>query len=223
MSWGAIAGGVVQAGMDYFNTQAANNAARAAANRQMNFQDRMSSTAHQREVKDLKAAGLNPILSANAGASTPGGASYSPEKAEMDVDPMLYFNAKQSKATTENIVADTGLKAANTRSAEKNLEIQDETKKLLMAQGAKEAELARSARQNANLQDKYGEAAQVMGLINSGTGSIGNLLGVGNLLRQAGNLFRGKPRYTPNNSNRTESMYNQSGEHVGSKEIRYHD
>lgn len=73
----AIASGALIGGAASFLGGERRNAAQiSSAKDQMEFQKMMSDTAHQREIIDLKAAGLNPILSGTGGrgASSPSGA-----------------------------------------------------------------------------------------------------------------------------------------------------
>lgn len=72
-----IIGSVISGIADFVGGRKANEQNRQTALDQMMFQKEMSDTAHRREVADLRAAGLNPILSARyGGSSTPAGSTW---------------------------------------------------------------------------------------------------------------------------------------------------
>lgn len=139
---GAQTGGILGGGVaNVFGQQQTNAVNQQMMTQQEQFQAQMSDTAHQREVQDLRRAGLNPLLSANAGASTPSGSLVNTQNPFQGL-PGAISNAVDARQKQQM--------------NDSNVALNDETRKTTAANGAllsmkavTEAANAREANQNA--------------------------------------------------------------------------
>ena len=116
-------GGVISSGINFFSARDTNKKQKALAREQMGFQERLSNTAYQRAVKDMRAAGINPMLAyAQGGASTPTGAQAqlrAPSVGDTAIKGLdVGSKTTQRKLQNQNIEANNDLIKAQTSSAE---------------------------------------------------------------------------------------------------------
>ena len=132
MSWfSKFAGNIVGGALGLFGAHQANKQQASQFSQNYDLAKSQLYNQHQIEVADLRAAGLNPILSANAGNSTFGassGGSYENVGSAANSGFMAAQQAKnleaqnaaidanivKTKAEAQNVIADTALKQAQT-------------------------------------------------------------------------------------------------------------
>ncbi len=178
------------------------------------FQRMMSGTAHQRQMNDMRLAGLNPILSAGAGASTPAGSSIGGSAA---TSPMAQGSMGSDAPSSAAIVKDI-MNLTRQKAQKEVAKIDQETKtssaieKVQQAQtkavnnSAKKLENeakilehnSKKAKAEGNFYDQHGDTMMKLHFINTGANTAGSLI-------NTVNPFKGLQKLLPKGSTKIKN------------------
>ncbi|AXH77212.1 MAG: DNA pilot protein [Microviridae sp.] len=176
---------------------------RDSAQNQMNFQQNMSGSAHQREVADLRAAGLNPILSAlGSGSSTPSGATAEMgnmgEGISTGISTALGVQAQKNdnelkEAQVYQTHADTGLAGQKQKSeiaSGYNIMMDTKKKNVEMQMAENELKMFKQTMpyliKQAKASGDWAQVNQFMGVLKSGASSASDIKDLANPLKIKG-------------------------------------
>lgn len=196
---------------DFAMNERNNSFQRKEARSLRNWQDRMSSTAHQREVADLRAAGLNPLLSlGGSGASTPAGASADYNASSVGDLGAVVSSARQASAAVDNTKQDTKLKKENVgvsatqkalNSASTAKTIEDAKKSHQESENARRTgDILEMEKQKKRIDTDFYErnknwlpaANAITPLVGQGVGTAVNALSLGSIFNHAKSFLGGK-------------------------------
>lgn len=198
MGWGAVIGAAAGIGGgllgNYLNSR--------EMRKQRQWMEKMSNTAHQREVEDLRNAGLNPILSATGGngASTPQGQLIPMEDPiEKGINSALAIRQQESTiglqdAQAAQAVSQSQLNNSSAKQAEENAKL------LAISQDKVRKEMEEI---NARINNLNAGSEKSLADAHFGTGVAGDALRFGN------SFVRGAYKFVtnPNNLRQLNTLY----------------